>query len=150
VVVVLALHVVPTVLQARHGYLPYFNLLAGGREGGHRLLLDSSLDWGQDLPRLAQWMRREHVQQVQLAYHGVDDPSRFGIAREDLPGIVLYPSHPPALPFSGVVAVSPNLLFGLVGKAGEPYAWMRRIPPDDRAGVFFIYRRLDSPHPEAR
>ncbi len=45
-------------------------------------------------------MRREHVQQVQLAYHGVDDPSRFGITRDDLPGIVLYPSYPPALPFS--------------------------------------------------
>jgi len=143
-------HVGPTLLQTYKGFVPFFNFLAGGEEGGHRFLLDSSLDWGQDLPRLAEWMKRENVAQVQLAYHGVDDPSRFGIVREDLPGIVLYPSHPPAVPLSGVVAVSPNLLFGLVGKAGEPYARLRQVPPDDRAGVFFIYRRLDSPHPEAR
>ena len=116
--------------------LAYFNALAGGHDGGDRVLLDSNLDWGQDLPRLAAWMRRERVASVQLAYQGADDPGRFGIAHEDLPGQYLYPAHPPARPFEGVVVVSPTLLFEL----SERYAFLRERPPDARAGVFFVYR----------
>ena len=81
-------------MAAPEGTVSYFNLLAGGRGGGHRVLLDSNLDWGQDLPRLAAWMRAEGVPSVQLAYQGSDDPDRFGIAHEDLPGEQLYPPRP--------------------------------------------------------
>lgn len=137
---VAVLHAGPTLAAAPGGTLAYFNALAGGREGGHRVLLDSNLDWGQDLPRLAAWMRREGVARVQLAYQGSDDPARFGIDREDLPGEHLYPARPPAVPFSGVVVVSPNLLHGLVPRLGDPYAPLRRRRPDSRAGVFFVYR----------
>jgi hypothetical protein len=134
------LHAGPTLAAAPGGTLSYFNALAGGRRGGHRVLLDSNLDWGQDLPRLAAWMRREGVATVQLAYQGSDDPARFGIAREDLPGDHLYPSRPPSRPFEGTVVVSPNLLFGLSPRLAEPYAALRERPPDARAGVFFVYR----------
>ncbi len=134
------LHAGPTLAAASGGTLSYFNALAGGRLGGHRVLLDSNLDWGQDLPRLAAWMRREGVARVQLAYQGADDPARFGIAGEDLPGAHLYPPRPPSRPFEGVVVVSPNLLFGLVPHLGDPYAALRERPPDARAGVFFVYR----------
>lgn len=138
--VLLALHAAPVLWAAPSGYLSFFNVLAGGRDGGHRVLLDSSLDWGQDLPRLAAWMRREGLGQVQLGYHGADEPARFGIAHEDLPGLVLYPTRPPVRPFSGVVVVSPNLLYGLVPRMGDPYAALRERAPDARAGVFFVYR----------
>jgi Dolichyl-phosphate-mannose-protein mannosyltransferase len=134
------LHAGPTLLAAPGGEIAYFNSLAGGRLGGHRVLLDSNLDWGQDLPRLAAWMRREGVASVQLAYQGADDPARFGITHEDLPGEHLYPARPPATPFDGVVAVSPNLLYGLLPRLGDPYATLRGRPPDARAGVFFVYR----------
>jgi hypothetical protein len=37
--------------------------------------------------------------------------------------------------------VSPNLLLGIFYAAGQnPYARLLARPPDDRAGVFFIYR----------
>ena len=141
----LALHAGPTLMAAPEGTVSYFNLLAGGRGGGHRVLLDSNLDWGQDLPRLAAWMRAEGVPSVQLAYQGSDDPDRFGIAHEDLPGDQLYPPRPPARPFDGVVAVSPSLLYGLLPRLGDPYAALRERPPDGRAGVFFIYRSRPAP-----
>lgn len=137
---VFVLHAVPSLLALPAGHLAYFNLLAGGSRGGHRVLLDSNLDWGQDLPRLAAWMKREGVRSVQLAYHGADVPDRFGIAHQDLPGLHNYPSQPPSQPFTGVLAVSPNLLFGLVPRLGDPYAALRQRPPDARAGVFFVYR----------
>jgi hypothetical protein len=139
------LHAGPTLAAAPGGTLAYFNALAGGRFGGHRALLDSNLDWGQDLPRLAAWMRREGVSSVQLAYQGADDPARFGIPREDLPGDHLYRARPPARPWEGVVVVSPNLLFGLVARLGDPYAALRDRSPDARAGVFFVYRMKPRP-----
>ena len=37
-------------------YLAYFNPLAGGPGNGYKHLVDSSLDWGQDLPGLKRWV----------------------------------------------------------------------------------------------
>jgi hypothetical protein len=133
-------HAASALLAAPSGYLAYFNLLAGGTSGGHRVLLDSNLDWGQDLPRLATWMRAAGVARVQLAYHGSDDPGRFGITRDDLPGMHLYPTQPGEPPRRGVVAVSPNLLLGVYPRLRDPYAALRARAPDARAGFFFIYR----------
>ena len=139
--VVLALHAVPSLVVMPRGYLTYFNALAGGPAGGHRVLADSNLDWGQDLPRLKAWMEHHGVEEVQLGYHGSDDPERIGLRARDLPGVHLYPGRPAASPFEGVVAVSPNLLLGIVEPKGpNPYPDLRRRAPDDRAGVFFIYR----------
>jgi hypothetical protein len=135
----LALHALPALAATPGGHLTYFNLLAGGTRQAHRVLLDSNLDWGQDLPRLAAWMRRRGVARVQLGYHGSDHPARLGIDREDLPGVTLYPPRPAAVPFQGVVAVSPNLLFGLFPRLAPSYETLRGRPPDDRAGIFFIY-----------
>lgn len=139
--VVLALHAVPSLLVAPRGYLTYFNTLAGGAGEGHRVLADSNLDWGQDLPRLKAWMERQGIDEIQLAYHGSDDPERLGLRALDLPGVHLYPGRPAAHPFEGIVAVSPNLLLGIVDPKGpNPYPALRRRRPDDRAGIFFIYR----------
>jgi 4-amino-4-deoxy-L-arabinose transferase-like glycosyltransferase len=139
--VVLLLHAGPAILSARAGHLTYFNLLAGGTRHAHRVLLDSNLDWGQDLPRLASWLERNGVERVQLGYHGSDDPDRFGIVHEDLPGFHMHPHRPAARPFEGTVAVSPNVLLGIFYPPGQnPYQHLLDRSPDDRAGVFFIYR----------
>jgi len=74
-------------LRVHPHYLAYFNQFAGGPKNGHRFLLDSNLDWGQDLPGLKRWIK-DHLQEgekIDLAYFGHDDPARFGI-RYDLPG----------------------------------------------------------------
>jgi hypothetical protein len=42
--------------MARPNYLAYFNAFAGGTANGWRHLVDSSLDWGQDLPGLKRWL----------------------------------------------------------------------------------------------
>jgi hypothetical protein len=137
----LALHAVPSLAAAPAGYLAYFNVLAGGTPGAHRVLADSNLDWGQDLPRLAEWMRRNGLERIQLGYHGSDSPDRLGIRHEDLPGLHLYPPVAPAEPFRGTVAVSPNLLLGIFyGEGQNPYARLLGRPADDRAGVYFIFR----------
>jgi hypothetical protein len=137
--VVLGAHALPALAILPRGHLAYFNALAGGPDGGHRVLLDSNLDWGQDLPRLARWMREQGVRSVRLAYMGADDPRRFGIAADHLPGANLYAPPLTTAPLSGTVVVSPNLLFGLVPPVAPLYAPLRDRPPDARAGVFFVY-----------
>jgi hypothetical protein len=138
------LHVGPSLAAAPRGYLPYFNAFAGGPDAGHRILTDSNLDWGQDLPRLAEWMRRRGVDRIQLGYFGRDDPRRFGIRHKDLPGTHGCAAGPPRHPFTGVVVVSPNLVLSHRPQ-GDPYAALRGRPPDERAGVFFVYHFPPAP-----
>lgn len=100
---------------ATPGYLSYFNLFAGGTRGGARWLLDSNLDWGQDLQRLAAWMRTQELEEIHLAYFGTADPKAYGIRykkvfffadfRSDVPNVRPEPGD--------LVAVSANLLHGL-------------------------------------
>jgi hypothetical protein len=138
---VLGAHALSSLLAAPGGYISYFNVVAGGREGGHRVLLDSNLDWGQDLPRLARWMKENGIERIQLAYHGADDPARFGIVHEDVDGRHLYPAHEARDRVSGTFAISPNILLGLFDTPGHnPWAWLLQRKPFGRAGVYSIYR----------
>lgn len=67
-----------------HPYsLAYFNTLAGGPANGWRLLVDSSLDWGQDLPALRRWLETNNAgpapQPAFLSYFGMALPAREGV-----------------------------------------------------------------------
>jgi hypothetical protein len=75
-------------LRIRPHYLAYFNLLAGGPSEGYRHLVDSSLDWGQDLPSLAAWLERNAGGgvPVYLSYFGSARPEHYGIRAVLLPG----------------------------------------------------------------
>ncbi len=68
-------------LAVRPHYLAFFNVLAGGPTAGWRQLVDSSLDWGQDLPALAQWVRshRQPGENVYVSYFGTGHPSYEGL-----------------------------------------------------------------------
>jgi hypothetical protein len=73
-------------MAIRPHYLAYFNVLAGGPANGWRHLVDSSLDWGQDLPGLAEWVHnhRQAGEPVYVASYGMSDFSYEGIAGEPL------------------------------------------------------------------
>ncbi|HYV17489.1 MAG TPA: glycosyltransferase family 39 protein [Verrucomicrobiae bacterium] len=122
--------------------LSYFNELAGGPGGGARHLLDSNIDWGQDLLELRRVLDRQGVSEpIGLAYFGAVDPALAGL-RYHLPPRdprVIPPGHEvasdgPTLP-PGVYAVSVNFLYGLphrlLGPGGESVA------SDERALAYF-------------
>jgi 4-amino-4-deoxy-L-arabinose transferase-like glycosyltransferase len=52
--------------------LSYFNPLAGGPVAGSRILSDSNVDWGLDLIRLADELKRRGVSDPTVAYFGGD------------------------------------------------------------------------------
>ena len=67
-------------LRARPYYLASFNELAGDPDTTHRLFIDSTLDWGQDLPGLRQWLdTHARGERSFISYFGSGDPVFEGI-----------------------------------------------------------------------
>jgi hypothetical protein len=62
-------------------FLAYFSPLVGGPSKGYKHLVDSSLDWGQDLPGLKKWLgaNQRADEPVYLSYFGNGDPDYYGI-----------------------------------------------------------------------
>lgn len=97
---------------ARPHYLAYFNQIVGGSKNGWRHLVDSSLDWGQDLPGLKRWLDvHAHGDSVYLSYFGTGDPAYEGITATPLPSLpeVGAPRRWHALA-PGIYAVSATML----------------------------------------
>ncbi len=73
-------------IAAYPNYIPFFNAAAGGSRGGIRLLSDANLDWGQDLPALAQWQREHPDRQLYLSQFALPDPRFYKIAYIEMKG----------------------------------------------------------------
>lgn len=67
--VLLACHIASS-LFAYPGYISYFNEIIGSRRNADRFLIDSNLDWGQDLHRLKLWCDAHHVDSIRIDYFG--------------------------------------------------------------------------------
>jgi hypothetical protein len=137
-------------ITAYPNFLTYFNPLMGGTAAADRWLVDSNLDWGQDLPSLARALERRHIGAVRLAYFGAGRPEHWRIQRLD-----------PSQRGAGWFAISRTLLSGM-WPPGDPYGWLRAlrpvelvggsialfdVPGDDlmSAGLAALYQRHDAP-----
>jgi len=74
-------------------YISYFNQLIGGPDNAYKHVVDSSLDWGQDLPSLKRWLDEQGLSgqgrtPVYLCYFGTAGPRYFGIDALRLPGFI--------------------------------------------------------------
>ena len=147
-VAVLAASLLISTLRIHPHYLSYFNLIAGGPENGHTILIDSNIDWGQDLFRLQQWMADNEVKQIKLAWFGTADPAYYGLPHQPLPGFPLGryyslwypPPFNPEAPEPGIYAISVSSLWESHWDTKITYPWFRAREPDDRVGYsIFIY-----------
>jgi hypothetical protein len=103
-------------------YLCYFNEFAGGPKHGHQYLLDSNLDWGQDLARLAEYRSRHPRQNLKLAYFGSVEPRLYGIECEVLPSYLGF-EGPVARLTAGTYVVSATQLFGVCEPMARSSFW---------------------------
>ena len=75
-------------IRAYPHYLAYFNPLVS-RERAYRHLVDSNLDWGQDLPGLKGWLDAQATSRgnvpVYLDYFGTGSPEHYAIRATRLP-----------------------------------------------------------------
>jgi hypothetical protein len=119
-------------------YIPFFNVFAGGARGGLRLLSDSNLDWGQDLPLLAAWQRKHPDQKLFLAYFGSTDPAYYGICYTNLPGG--YIAGPPVQQVDGpgVMAISATTLQGAYCEQAWMSLWSLK-PIDVLGGSIYLF-----------
>jgi hypothetical protein len=98
-------------LRTAPDYIAFFNSLAGGPAHGYRLLVDSSLDWGQDLPGLATWLQTHNsgpaAQPVFLSYFGSGEPDYYQIKASRLPFVNGFKLRPRWYePTAGIYCVS--------------------------------------------
>ncbi len=127
-------------------YLSYFNAAAGGPENGRNILIDSNIDWGQDLLRLQAWMAENNVAEVKLGWFGTADPAYYGIKYQPMPGLgreEFYslwfpPPFNPENPEPGVYAISVSNLWESHWETKITYPWFRARPPDDQVGYSIL------------
>ena len=152
VAALLGWHAVESVRVAPH-YLAYFNQLAGGPANGHRHLVDSSLDWGQDLPGLKAWLDAHAApgEPVFLSYFGTGEPDYYHIRAQRLPFVNGFKLTQPWVPLRpGVYAISATMLEHVYSPIRGPwtpalekeYQWMRGYEP-----IFGAY--FQDPHQRA-
>jgi 4-amino-4-deoxy-L-arabinose transferase-like glycosyltransferase len=130
----------------------FFNELAGDWYNWSNLLVDSNLDWGQDLPALRQVMTERGIAEVNLAYFGKAAPEKYDIHYRPLPGYLRFVegaelnAYNPYQPEPGWYAISAtSLRLGLLqADSLELYAYFRDKRPDTRAGYsIYLYHVSD-------
>ena len=112
-------------------YLAYFNQVIGGSKYGYRHLVDSSLDWGQDLPGLKKWLDDQGLSdhsegRVYLSYFGTGNPDYYSIEARPLPGYGVWRRPDDEELAGGVYCISATMLQSLyttlaVGHWAPPY-----------------------------
>ena len=119
--------------RAYPDFLPYFNPLAGDHP--ERVLVDSNLDWGQDLYRLATVVEKMHIDSLHVAYFGSADLRAAGV-----PNARRLGDHERA---AGWSAASRTMLAGVW--VDTSFAWLNRIQPVGRVGpsllLYFVTPR---------
>ena len=112
-------------------YLAYFNELAGGPAQGHNHLVDSCLDWGQDLPGLKAWLDRNQRpgEAAYLAYFGTGEPRYYRIDAKQLAFINGFHEDEPYIPLGpGLYCVGATMLEQVYGLYQGP--WTRELEGD--------------------
>ena len=123
-------------------HLAYFNVLAGGPDGGYRYLVDSNLDWGQTWKALRRYLTDEGIGEFYMSNYTINDPHAYGLDYSPLPP---WPDAPPVLPqrFNpppGIYAISSTQLQGVVVADPEMFDYFRLIEPAARVGhAMFVY-----------
>lgn len=147
---VLLLWNVGSALAIHPHHLAYFNELAGGPSNGYKYMLDSNLDWGQDLPALKKYMDEHKIEKIKFSYAGTANPTYYGICYDRLLGVDGYTFDPefdqsklPSCgPTDGVIAISATCLQNIRGfYPHASYDWLKQFQPDTVLGYsIFIYK----------
>lgn len=112
-------------------YLTYFNQVAGGPTGGYRYVVDSNLDWGQDLKRLSQWAEKNNADKIYLDYFGWSDPVYYLGSKFQWLTAGQYKNAEDFISRTGggYIAVSATFYMGSRENPETSYAWLDRYKP---------------------
>jgi hypothetical protein len=109
-------------IRVHPDYLAYFNEFAG--QHPERILVDSDLDWGQDLLRLSSILQQKHVDEVSIAYAG---STGLDLKQFSLPPFKELAPHRTT---TGWVAISLlRLKAGGLGFPSDGFSWLNGYQP---------------------
>jgi len=121
--------------------LTFFNELVGGSDQGYLWLVDSNLDWGQNLWQLRDWMQDQGVERAYYSHFSPARPEMYEVSVDWLP------PHPSAVPFRpfdpdpGVYAIGATTLQGVYTPDVNTFAFFRSHSPEIVLGdALFVYR----------
>lgn len=136
---VLALFLIVSTMSYYPGFIGYFNETVP-RDQRHNYLVDSSLDWGQDLLRLKKYTEENNIKSIKLDYFGGSVPSYY------MPQAVDW--HSSYGPTTGWLAISATFyqsskLYG--EKEGKwSYGWLDEIKPTSIIGGSILVFNITS------
>lgn len=108
-------------------YLAFFNLTVGGPSRGAEVLLDSNLDWGQDLKGLGRYLHDQKIDKIYVDYFGRACLRYYGVkSTPDFEG--------------GSIAVSATNLKGVYAEDKDRYRFLWSQTPKAVIGrSIFVY-----------
>ena len=138
-IILLAWYIIPVILLYPH-FLTYFNFVAGGPSAGSRYVVDSNLDWGQDLKRLKNWVDENNIEKIKIDYFGGGNPEYYF-------GEIYEKFDAKSGPQKGWLAISASPLKNGQGRPApgfkEPtgyYNWLKEYEPITVIGnSIFVY-----------
>ena len=129
-------------------YLAYFNETIGGPENGWEYLIDSNIDWGQDLRRLKSYADTNNIQDIKIDYFGGGDLDYyFGQGNYELWGFDREPT-------TGWLAISVNAIQwnSANDEEKQSYHWLTdKYEPVEKIGYsIFVYHIPEESKEEIR
>ena len=114
-------------------FIAYFNEIAGGPRNGYTFVVDSNLDWGQDLRRLAKFVKEKNIDHIKVDYFGGGDVKYYLGDRTEI-------WHADNGPTTGWLAVSATFLQTSRAYPDASYAWLDQYEPVEKIGYsIFVY-----------
>jgi len=138
----LALWYVVSTLTFFPSYLAYFNEFVGPKRG-YLKLVDSNLDWGQDLKRLKKFMDQQGISQIYLSYFGTADPCYYKIDLVELPAPTI--DRPKCRKRAvdirpDFIAISATNLQSVYFRDKKSFEWLKGYEPIAQIGYsIFVY-----------
>ena len=131
---------ISTVIFVWPSLLASFNEIAGGPNSGYKYAVDSNLDWGQDILRLAQYIETNNIKTIKLDYFS-GAPAEYYIKTAKIE------SFNRETPQKGWLAVSATILMGACKGDKIPcsygeraYTWLDQYKPIAKIGYsIFVY-----------
>ncbi|MDO8743062.1 MAG: glycosyltransferase family 39 protein [Candidatus Azambacteria bacterium] len=130
-----------TVLFVYPYFLAYFNEIAGGPDNGHEWVVDSNIDWGQDILRLADFVEKNNIKEIKLDYFS-GAPAQYYIKNTEIK------SFNREAPQKGWLAISVTILQGACRDNASSckyneraYTWLDSYKPIAKIGYsIFVYK----------
>lgn len=140
-IVILMIWAVFSVISVWPSFLSYFNEIAGGPDNGYKLVVDSNLDWGQDVLRLSKFIEENNIKEIKMDYFS-GAPAEYYIKTAKIE------SYNRELPQKGWLAVSATILQGACRGDKIPcsydkraYTWLDSYRPVAKIGYsIFVYK----------